>query len=489
MFEKESIPFAPMLIESMRSLGYSFESAIADIIDNSISAKASKIELFLPPGENPYLIIFDNGTGMDAKEIEEAMRYGSKNPLDRRTKNDLGRFGLGLKSASLSQCRKLTVVSKKNNKVAAFSWDLDYIKSSQSWNIIGYDIDEIKKLPRIELFDNVDSGTYVLLQEFDRVKSSAKDLSRTITENMIKTEEHLSLVFHRYLEGKVSIYINNLKIEPKDPFLTKHKKTQSKREQSFTIDGSKIKVKPYILPYINYLTKEDIKKVGSKERLRNEQGFYIYRNKRLIIWGTWFRMETKGELSKLARIRVDIPNSLDYMWNIDIKKSSANLPDKIKNNLYNCIKESVVSSEAVHQYRGRKQKENEDITYIWDRIKTRDGYEYKINRKIPQIELLKDSLDEKQFSLLEKTLVYIEDNFPVNALYLDATKGDISQNKEKVEEDSEIEQLYNDVLMQIEFGKEYGMSKKEIIKLFMISEPYCNYKRLMVKLEGMLNDE
>ena len=102
---------------------------------------------------------------------------------------------------------------------------------------------------------------------------------------------------------------------------------------------------------------------------------------------------------------------------------------------------------------------------------------------------MKDSLDEKQFSLLEKTLVYIEDNFPVNALYLDATKGDISQNKEKVEEDSEIEQLYNDVLMQIEFGKEYGMSKKEIIKLFMISEPYCNYKRLMVKLEGMLNDE
>lgn len=489
MFEKESIPFAPMLIESMRSLGYSFESAIADIIDNSISAKASKIDLFLPPNENPYLIIFDNGTGMDAKEIEEAMRYGSKNPLDKRTKNDLGRFGLGLKSASLSQCRKLTVVSKKNKKVAAFSWDLDYIKNSQSWNIIGYDIDEIKKLPRMELFDNVDSGTYVLLQEFDRVKSSTKDLSKTLTENMIKTEEHLSLVFHRYLEGKINIYINNLKVEPKDPFLTKHKKTQSKREQSFTIDGSKITVKPYILPYINYLTKEDIKKVGSKERLRNEQGFYIYRNKRLIIWGTWFRMETKGELSKLARIRVDIPNSLDYMWNIDIKKSSANLPDKIKNNLYNCIRESVISSEAVHQYRGRKQKENEDITYIWDRIKTRDGYEYKINRKIPQIELLKDSLDEKQFSLLEKTLEYIEDNFPVNALYLDATKGDVSQNKEKIEEDLKIEQLYNDVLMQIDLGKEYGMSKKDIIKLVMISEPYCNYKKLMVKLEGILRDE
>ena len=116
---------------------------------------------------------------MNEKEIEEAMRYGSKNPLEKRAKNDLGRFGLGLKSASLSQCRKLTVVSKKENNLSSFSWDLDYIKNSQSWKIIGYDLDEINKLPKIELFNSVSSGTYILLEEFDRVKSSTKNLNKT----------------------------------------------------------------------------------------------------------------------------------------------------------------------------------------------------------------------------------------------------------------------------------------------------------------------
>ncbi|WP_415990921.1 ATP-binding protein [Intestinibacter bartlettii] len=489
MFQKESIPFAPMLIESMRSLGYSFESAIADIIDNSISAKATRIDLFLSPEENPYLIIFDNGIGMNEKEIEEAMRYGSKNPLEKRAKNDLGRFGLGLKSASLSQCRKLTVVSKKENNLSSFSWDLDYIKNSQSWKIIGYDLDEINKLPKIELFNSASSGTYVLLEEFDRVKSSTKNLNKTLTEYMIKTKEHLSLVFHRYLEGNLDIYINNSKIRAKDPFLSKHKKTQCKREQSFIINGSKIVVKPYILPYINYLTNEDIKKVGSKEQFRNEQGFYIYRNKRLIIWGTWFRMETKNELSKLARIRVDIPNSLDYMWNIDIKKSSANLPDIIKNKLHNCIKDSVVSSETVHQYRGRKQKPNSDITYIWDRIKIRNGYEYKINREIPQLKLLRDSLDEKQTNLLEKTLRYIEENFPVDTLYIDMTKGDISSNQEKNKEDLEFKKLYEDILLEIEFAKKYGMNEKNFIRLLMKSEPYCNNSLLLKKMGELLDYE
>ena len=103
MIARESIPFAPNLIESMRSLGYSFETAIADLIDNSISANASKIDILLSPIDNPYLIILDNGYGMNSKELEEALRYGAKNPLERRENNDLGRFGLGMKSASLSR--------------------------------------------------------------------------------------------------------------------------------------------------------------------------------------------------------------------------------------------------------------------------------------------------------------------------------------------------------------------------------------------------
>ena len=198
MFNKESIPFAPALIESMRSLGYSFEAAIADLIDNSISANAKNIRIKLMPSDNPKLIIFDDGCGMDEYEIEEAMRYGSKNPLEKRKENDLGRFGLGLKSASLSQCRKLLVVSKKNEKISAYCWDLDHISKEGSWMLIGYEQDEIKNLPYIELLDEVESGTYLVLEKFDRVEESTNDLQETMKENLVDTIEHLSLVFHRY---------------------------------------------------------------------------------------------------------------------------------------------------------------------------------------------------------------------------------------------------------------------------------------------------
>ena len=363
MIEKESIPFAPHLIESMRSLGYSFETAIADLIDNSISAGASKIDLYLTPNENPQLIVFDNGCGMGEVELEEALRYGAKNPLEIRSQTDLGRFGLGLKSASLSQCRKLIVASKKNNNISCFSWDLDFVLDKKGWILLQYGQTEIEKLPMMDLFDDVESGTYILLQEFDRVSSSTSNLSVTIKNYMNSTIDHLALVFHRFLNSGVSIYVNNNKIESIDPFLSNHKSTIIMREQNLDINGEAIKIKPYILPYMNKLTNEDFAKVGGKEDLKTNQGFYIYRNKRLIIWGTWFRITRKDELSKLARIMVDIPSTLDYMWSIDIKKSSASLPDVIKKNLYSCIEESIFKSKNVHEYRGRKTSINKDINY------------------------------------------------------------------------------------------------------------------------------
>ena len=165
MKEKQSLPSAPILIESIRSIGYSFQSAIADLIDNSISANAKKIKIYSIPNINPYIIIFDDGNGMNEKELEEAMRLGSKNPKEVRDENDLGRFGLGLKSASLSQCRSLIVASKKDNRISAFSWNLDHVIEKNDWRILEFDAKEIKKFPYIELFENVKQGTYVLLQE------------------------------------------------------------------------------------------------------------------------------------------------------------------------------------------------------------------------------------------------------------------------------------------------------------------------------------
>lgn len=486
MFSKESVPFAPSLIESMRSLGYSFQSAISDIIDNSISANATRIDIiYIPSNVNPHIIIVDNGNGMTSEELEEAMRYGCKNPLEERDENDLGRFGLGMKSASLSQCRKLTVVSKKNNYRSCYSWDMDYVIKKQSWLMLGYGNDEINELPSINILDKLKSGTYVLLQNFDRVAESTNNLEATLNKSINDTIDHISLVFHRYLEEGIDIYVNNEKICPKDPFITSHKKTQFKRTQSFTINDSIITVKPFILPHINELTLEDIKKVGSKDRLRNEQGFYVYRNKRLIIWGTWFRLERKDELSKLARVMVDIPNSLDYMWNIDIKKSSANLPDIIKKNLYNCVYESILNSEQVHNYRGRKINVDEGIDYVWERFKTRDGYTYTINRNLPQIKLLEQTMDQDQLKIFGNLIGFIEDTFPVATLYIDAAKGHVKNNSD----DEEYEKLHDQLMEQINFAKRKNMDWHSILIGFAKTEPFCNNKDIVKKIEEMLEDE
>ena len=168
MFEQECIPFAPSLIESMRSLGYSFSSAIADLIDNSISAGANNIEIMAAPGMEPYLIIFDDGCGMNQDKLYEAMRYGSSNPLEQRAENDLGRFGLGLKSASLSQCRKLLVASKQQGVLSAYSWDLDFVIATGKWTLKGFSEKELLNYPNIEKLLNVDHGTYVFLNEFSQ---------------------------------------------------------------------------------------------------------------------------------------------------------------------------------------------------------------------------------------------------------------------------------------------------------------------------------
>lgn len=480
MFEKESIPFAPSLIESMRSIGYSFETAIADLIDNSISANSKKIDIISTPGKNPKLIILDDGCGMNKNEIEEAMRYGSKNPLEDRNDSDLGRFGLGMKAASLSQCRKLTVVSKRENNISAYSWDLDYIVKNGTWSIIGYSRDEIDKFPFIDRLNELEHGTYLLLEEFDRIKESTNNIEETFIKEINNMIEHLALVFHRFIDDNLKIIVNNSEIKGRDPFLLNNKKTQYRREQRIKIDNEYIFVQPYILPHISNMTNEDKKKIGGTETLKNEQGFYIYRNRRLIIWGTWFRLERKDELNKLARVRVDISNKLDYMWSIDIKKSSANLPDKIKKNLYTAIRDSIINSSNVHEYRGRREKLNQDIEYVWERNNLRDGYEYRINRNIPEIIGLESSLDKNQLRLLDKLITEIENNFPVDAFYIDASKGTL-----KAKISPETKEQYDEVKESVEYLKNNNKNYMKMLRTYMRAEPYCLNNELIKMLKEL----
>jgi hypothetical protein len=298
-------PSAPDLLESMRAIGYSFEAAVADIIDNSIAASATKVDVRFGSEDGVHVAILDNGAGMSAGELVAAMRHGSSNPSQARASADLGRFGLGLKTASLSQCRCLTVVSLKDGALSARRWDLNHVGRTRDWTLIGLSAESASKLPYLAELLQSERGTLILWQKFDRFSPDV-GLEHAISEQMDIARNHLALVFHRFLNpGKntrpLALSINLNPVKAVDPFLSSNKATQALPEQEFTVSGEAVHVAPFILPHISKLGAADLELAGGEEGLRRNQGFYIYRNLRLIRWGSWYRLVRQEELTKLAR--------------------------------------------------------------------------------------------------------------------------------------------------------------------------------------------
>lgn len=423
MKEIENPPYAPSLLESMRSIGYSLESALADLIDNSISAKAKKINIeYRPYDSTPYIAIIDDGIGMSRDILSSAMRHGSTNPCDVRALDDLGRYGLGMKTASLSQCRKMTVISlMKNGVLTAFCWDLNLILSKKAWIMLELDEPEIALIPHVEKLKEWGSGTIVLWQQLDKLVAGESSLVSAIGEKMDVARKHLALVFHRFINheyghARISISMNGLLLPAIDPFLSDHAATQHLDEDSFKIESHKVIVKPYILPHISKLTPSAIDQAGGASGIRSLQGFYIYRNRRLIMWGTWFRLAKKDELSKLARVRVDIPNTLDHLWTLDVKKSVAFPPEAVRINLRRTIDRIRNVSSRTIVFRGHNIVKG-DITPGWLEVLNREGVRFDINRDHPLIKMFKQGLSKDQQSSFDSVLNAIENTFPAEALY------------------------------------------------------------------------
>lgn len=471
-------PYAPTLIESTRAIGYTLEAAIADIIDNSVSASASFVDIFFFPTSDSYIAILDDGNAMNASGLESAMRYGSQNPNEKRAANDLGRFGLGLKTASLSQCRTLTVVSKQNGQVEARQWDIDHVVSTGDWSLIELDREsEIDAIPRIEKLRELNSGTLVVWQNLDRLTIGELDFNKSMGKKMDEVRMHLSLVFHRYISGepglsKVQICMNNTPIVAVDPFLTR-RNTQIMSDEYIYIEGSTVIIRPYILPHISDMTRDEVEALGGKEGLRKSQGFYIYRNKRLLVWGTWFRMMRQGELSKLARVQVDIPNELDSLWTLDIKKSTAVPPEMVRNNLIAIIERLAGTSKRTWEYRGKRET-HDSVVHIWQRFKGKQGgYFYSINRDHPLVEMLSELTPQVQRNL-ETLLKAIEMNIPLNQLYVDLTSDKPAKNETETTS-QEAESILKGLLEQMSTPR----AKAELLERLSVSDMFVDYPQLI----------
>ncbi len=421
MKEIQHPPHAPSLLESMRSIGYSLESALADLIDNSISAKAKHINIEFRPTDEPYIAIIDDGDGMTRNVLEDSMRHGSMNPLQKRHIDDMGRYGLGLKTSSLSQCRRMTVISLKDGVYSAYCWDLDIVVERGTWIMLELDEVDLQDIPHLNELRTQEKGTIVLWQNLDRIIVGESSMETALGHQMDRARNHLSLVFHRFISpepgrSRVSIAINQHPLPPIDPFLSDNKSTQHLDEDGFNVEGTKIIVKPFILPHASKLSPTEMARAGGSDGLRNQQGFYVYRNRRLIIWGTWFRLARKDELSKLARVRVDIPNSLDHLWTLDIKKSAAHPPEAVRINLRRTIERIRQASGRTITFRGRNTDRGE-ITPGWNEIFDRDGVRFDINRDHPSVKAFLARLSSMDAEGFSAVLDVIESSFPAEALY------------------------------------------------------------------------
>lgn len=450
-------PSAACLSASMRDLGYSLETAVADLIDNSISAGADAIDIVCDvSGEHPVLVILDNGRGMDETELLAAMRHGTGNPRQQRSPKDLGRFGLGLKTASFSQCRSLTVVSKRDGKVCGAEWDLDRIDAADDWVLSILDEADVRALPHIERLGR--RGTAVIWQKLDRLmEDEAGDRSQEIVNEKLEVVgRHLSLVFHRFLSGEVkgnpriSISVNGHPIAAFDPFCRKNPATQMLPEEIVRVGDAEVRLQPYVLPHHSRLSASEYDFYQDRSDFISNQGGYVYRNGRLMAWGDWFRLVPKGEATKLARVQIDFPNSLDEAWTIDIKKSRARPPHMVRERLRQIISQITGSSVRVHRGRGQKLFQETQAPF-WERYADHDGIRFAINTHHPIITFLAGKLPPEDADLLRTLLDSVAVSLPVEMIYSDYSTHPREINQRSVDGGQAMERLRS--LHQALYGK------------------------------------
>ncbi len=476
MQTKEVSPRASVLIESMRDIGYSLETALADIVDNSITAGSTCIRLFASTDKaSPYIAILDDGQGMDSDEILAAMRLGSRSPLEERGQADLGRFGLGLKTASFSQCRRLTLVSRKDGRTSAAIWDFERVAETDEWLV---EIpDKPETLPWADKLG--DSGTLVLWENLDRVmQDGSNDAIAHFIRRVDEARSHLELVLHRFLAAepghrKMQMFLNERPLESFDPFHSSHPATDMGPVERVKVGAHEVAIQTFTLPHHKKVTPDEWERYAGPAGYVKNQGFYVYRQRRLIIHGTWFGLARQTELTKLARVRIDMSNGLDADWKIDVKKASAQPPYQVRDRLRRIIETLGANSKRVFTGKGQKLLSANRFP-VWDRIQNKGEITYRINPDYPMVAEFALHLSEGVRANFLRVLEVAGAALPMDALFADLGS---SPNKVagNATSDESLRQALQAAVKQLKDGK---VSLAEIKEMLQFVEPFrSNWER------------
>ncbi len=491
-------PKAGAMMEALRGLGYSTAAALADIVDNSISAGASEARLrFDWDGRDSRISILDNGRGMSDPELEAAMTLGTINPLDERAPTDLGRFGLGLKTASFSQCRSLTVASKREGgALVCLRWDLDAIASDPEggWRMFEGPAEGSEHF--LEPLSSLRSGTLVLWERMDRVVTAGSNFEH-FAELAIDVESRLAMIFHRLIEGHRTafrLFVNDRAVAPWDPFMTGHpaKPWESPVARIPTPPGL-VEAQCHVLPHKDKLSEDDFAKAGGPEGWTSQQGFYVYRNKRLLLAGGWLELGkgkawNREESHRLARIRVDIPNSADGDWKIDVRKSTARPPVYVRSWLTGLAENTREKARKVFAFRGSPMPGpgGAQIEQAWRVEHLRSGVRYRIDEGHPAVAAVIDVCGDRK-DLVRAMLRVIEETVPVQRIWLDTAENKDTPRTGFSGEPETAPDGVRTVLLTL-FRDMIGrrsMTPEAAICALSSTEPFQNYPKLVASLPEM----
>jgi hypothetical protein len=372
--ENDVTPSASRLTTSLRDIGYDFSTAVADLIDNSISAQASRVEIVIESsGHRSWILISDDGTGMSRREVTESLRFGSRRDY---SPSDLGRFGLGLKTASLSQAKRVTVVSRRavtNRTMSARTLDLDHISRLDAWQVYEPDGDtEPLQVARSFIADA--PGTVIVLEKLDRVFGDVDPASgwgrRRLEKLAQGLADYLGMVFHRFLEGTadrdrpLTILVNGEKIRPWSPFGSDEPETQRlpARRFSLTDEGGvnrSVTFEPFVLPSRSrFSSMDEFDRLSGPKKWNRQQGIYFYRSDRMVQSGSWAGLRSIDEHTKFARASLNFPTALDEHFRVNVAKMRAQIPTSLREMLVKPVNELCAVADASYRRASLVERRN-----------------------------------------------------------------------------------------------------------------------------------
>jgi len=481
-------PRAVAMLESLRGLGYSTAAALADIVDNSISAGAVEVRIdFAWSAQNSRISVLDNGRGMSDAELESAMRLGDKNPLATREAHDLGRFGMGLKTASFSQCRRLTVATVKSGVSSCMRWDLDALAAHPDGGWLLFEGPAKGSKPFLGGISGKQAGTLVLWEAMDRIVTSGFT-SNDFHDLIDNVESHLAMVFHRLLHGpraRLKLRVNGRAVAPWDPFMMGHPaKPWTSPPTNHPTNYGTVTVQAHVLPHRDRLTVTEFDDNAGPAGWTAQQGFYVYRNERLLVAGGWLglgnsRAWNREEAHRLARIRLDIPNTADADWKIDVRKSTARPPVSLRPWLTLLAENTRERARRVFAYRGTPApaKGNIPIEQAWRVERMKAGMRYRIEETHLSVAAVLYSAGTLA-PLIKSMLRVIEETVPVQRIWLDTAENNETPRTGFEGEPNatviEVARVLFDDLIERK-----GLSVEEARKSMSRTEPFQKYPALI----------